>query len=119
MHHLRPFATTHRRQAAEIPDDFINQIKHTDLFKQIADKPEALKALSDVAMLVKELGIDINSTTPPSNMQMFRLASNRKFIKGVKAVVTELRKAGVDLHNEDILEDIMSYTKSKPKGDDS
>ncbi|KAI0053085.1 hypothetical protein FA95DRAFT_1475875, partial [Auriscalpium vulgare] len=92
--------STPRRQAAEVPDDFINQIKHTDLFKKLADKPEALKSISDLAELVKSLGIDISSTTPPSNMQMFRLATNRKFIKSVKGVMAELKKAGVDLSSE-------------------
>lgn len=40
------------------------------------------------------------STTPPSNMQMFRLATNRKFIKGVKSVMVELKKAGIDMNSQ-------------------
>ena len=50
------FSTTPRRQASEVPDDFIDAIKHTEFFKKIADKPKALKALSDLYELTKEMG---------------------------------------------------------------
>lgn len=53
---IRFLSATPRRQAAELPSDFLNNIKHTELFKKLADKPEALKALSDLANLVKEQG---------------------------------------------------------------
>lgn len=53
---LRTFSTTPRRQASEVPDDFIDAIKHTELFKKLADKPKALKALSDLYDLTKEMG---------------------------------------------------------------
>ncbi len=39
-----------------MPDDFINAIKHTSLFQKLADKPNALKALSDLYALTKEMG---------------------------------------------------------------
>ena len=50
------FSTTPTRLASEVPDDFIDAIKHTELFKKIADKPKALKALSDLYELTKEMG---------------------------------------------------------------
>lgn len=53
---FRTFSTTPRRQAAEVPDDFINAIKHTPLFQKLADKPNALKALSDLYSLTKDMG---------------------------------------------------------------
>ena len=53
---FRRFSTTPRRLASEDPDDFINAIKHTALFKKLADKPNALKALSDLYALTKEMG---------------------------------------------------------------
>jgi hypothetical protein len=60
---FRTFSTTPRRLAAEVPDDFINAIKHTSLFQKLADKPNALKALSDLYALTKEMG-----AVPPSNL---------------------------------------------------
>ena len=53
---FRMLSTTPRWQAAEVPDDFINAVKHTPLFQKLADKPDALKALSDLYSLTKELG---------------------------------------------------------------
>jgi hypothetical protein len=53
---FRTFSTTARRLATEVPDDFINAIKHTALFQKLADKPNALKALSDLYALTKEMG---------------------------------------------------------------
>ncbi len=50
------FSTTPRLLASELPDDFINVIKDTELFKRLADKPKALKALSDLYELTKEMG---------------------------------------------------------------
>jgi dihydroneopterin aldolase len=51
------FSTTPKRLASEVPDDFIDAIKHTELFKKIANKPEALKALSDLYKLANEMGV--------------------------------------------------------------
>ena len=53
---FRTFSITPRRQAAEVPDEFLNAIKHTALFQKLADKPDALKALSDLYALTKEMG---------------------------------------------------------------
>jgi hypothetical protein len=55
-HAFRTFSTTPRRLAAEVPDDFINAIKHTALFQKLADKPDALRALSDLYALTKDMG---------------------------------------------------------------
>jgi hypothetical protein len=118
------FSTTPRRQAAEVPDDFINAIKHTTLFQKLADKPNALKALSDLYSLTKEMGacfrslcpvlpqymrfadmasfegLDVNSTTPPSQYQMFKLATNRRFVRAVKRVMEELNAAGFKTNSD-------------------
>jgi hypothetical protein len=124
---FRTFSTTPRRLATEVPDDFINAIKHTALFQRLADKPSALKALSDLYALTKEMGtvllslsscalrgvgankrlvsfalkgLDINSTTPPSQYQMFKLVTNRKFVRAVKHVMEELNAAGLKLNSD-------------------
>jgi hypothetical protein len=53
----RTFSTTPRRLAEEVPDEFMNAIRNTALFQKIADKPGALKALSDLYALTKEMGV--------------------------------------------------------------
>ena len=123
---FRTFSITPRRQAAEVPDEFINAIKHTALFQKLADKPDALKALSDLYALTKEMGafsllvrlvgsglyyevtrvvltiegLDINSTTPPSQYQMFKLVANRRFMRAVKRVMKELNEAGLKTNSD-------------------
>ncbi|KAH9062212.1 hypothetical protein EDB87DRAFT_1787848 [Lactarius vividus] len=122
VHHysFRAFSTTPRWQAAEVPDDFIDAIKHTTLFHKLADKPNALKALSDLYSLTKDMGLDINSTTPPSQYQMFKLVSNRRFVRAAKRVMEELNAAGLKMNSDDALQEIMGLTQGKPhKKDDS
>jgi hypothetical protein len=125
---LRTFSTTPRRLASEVPDDFINIIKHTELFKKIADKPKALKALSDLYEMTKELGaaglsllialllrgcvmltrqlficfegIDINSTTPPSEIRMLKLMTNVKLMRVLKRVIDELKASGLKTNSD-------------------
>lgn len=55
-HAFRTFSTTPRRLTAEVSDDFINSIKDTPLYKKLEDSPNALKALSDLYTLTKEMG---------------------------------------------------------------
>lgn len=53
---VRTLSTTPSQQGSEVPDDFIDAIRHTELFKKLADKPKALKALSDLYEVTKEMG---------------------------------------------------------------
>ena len=45
-------------------------------------------------------GIDLTSGRPPSAMQLFRLASNRKFNREIKSVMEELEAAGLNVFSE-------------------
>ena len=54
---FRTFLTTPRCLASEVPDDFIDSIKHTLLFQKLADKLNALKVLSDLYALNKMMGM--------------------------------------------------------------
>jgi hypothetical protein len=132
----RTFSTTPRRSAEEAHDEFINGIKHTALFQKLADKPNAIKALSDFYALTKEMGAllllsfrlrcvckqwgvnqSLSTPLPPSNLclsfslkgidvnsmsqfQMFKLLSNRRFLKAVKRVTDELNEAGLKLNSD-------------------
>ncbi|TFY80274.1 hypothetical protein EWM64_g3736 [Hericium alpestre] len=113
----RQFSVTPQRFAVEPEADFIKNIKHTEFFKKVADKPEVLKALSDLAALVKDMGIDISSKTPPSNKMMFQLATNRKFYTAVRRVTAQLEEAGVDLKAANAIDEIMELSKEISKKD--
>jgi hypothetical protein len=45
-------------------------------------------------------GLDFDSTTPPSQYQMFKLVTNRKFVRAVKRVMEELNAAGLRLKSD-------------------
>ena len=46
-------------------------------------------------------GLDINSTTnPPSQYQMFKLVTNRKFVRAAKRVMEELNAAGLKMNSD-------------------
>lgn len=53
-HCQRGFSQTPQRQAAEDPESILAQLQASPLIRKIADKPEALKALNDFAVLLKE-----------------------------------------------------------------
>jgi hypothetical protein len=47
------------------------------------------------------IGLDINSTTNlPSQTQMFRLATNRKFVRAAKRVAEELNAVGLKTNSD-------------------
>ncbi|KAH9173417.1 hypothetical protein EDB89DRAFT_2068866 [Lactarius sanguifluus] len=123
VHHysFRAFSTTPRWQAAEVPDDFIDAIKHTTLFHKLADKPNALKALSDLYSLTKEMGATrYQFYDAPLQYQMFKLVTNRRFVRAAKRVMEELNAAGLKMNSDEALQEIMGLTQGGPhKKDDS
>lgn len=108
----RNFSRSLPRQAVENEDSFLTNYQNTPLFRKLADKPEALKALNEFAKMLQEqgtstiwymfyfligfIGIDISGSSQPSTSQMIRLAANARFREGAKKVMTELRGAGLD-----------------------
>lgn len=54
---LRQFSVSPRPQAAENEDSFIAKFKHTAVFQQLADKPEALLAIQKFAELLQKSGM--------------------------------------------------------------
>ncbi|KAG1753841.1 uncharacterized protein EDB91DRAFT_419925 [Suillus paluster] len=105
----RTFSFSSRLQASENEDAFLAQFKNTSIFGKLADKPEALMALRDFAELMRAQGIDANS--PPSTLQMMKLAANSEFRQAAQKVVTELQKAGVDITSQDTMQELMGLSK--------
>jgi hypothetical protein len=56
----RWFSQSRPRQASEEPDSFLASYQNTPLFQQLADKPEALRALNDFAKMLQEQGVHIS-----------------------------------------------------------
>lgn len=55
-HYQRSFSQTSRREATEDPDSIIAQLQSSPIMRKIADKPEALKALNDFAVIYQDCG---------------------------------------------------------------
>ena len=52
-------------------------------------------------LLLRLIGLDINSTSnPPSQYQMFKLVTNRKFVRAAKRVMEELNAAGLKMNSD-------------------
>jgi hypothetical protein len=64
---MSPIRTLHAsapRRAAEDPASFIANLKNTQLFRQLADKPDALAAISKLVKLMQEKGEYLSSRPP-------------------------------------------------------
>ena len=115
----RGFSHTPRRLAAEDPENVVAQLASSPIMKQIADKPEALRAFQELALVIKdsstfcvrgssfaclthpcETEVDLVPGKQPSMVDMMRLATNQKFRDGVRNVVEELRKAGIEINKD-------------------
>jgi len=83
--------------------------------RQVADKPEAMKALMDFAQLMKEQGIEMNGAAPPSPLQIIKLASNKQLRAAASNLAVKLREAGVNLTRENAMEMLMGSSNPTPK----
>ncbi|TDL29470.1 hypothetical protein BD410DRAFT_892758 [Rickenella mellea] len=101
----RKISATPRRTASEDPNaEALANFRNSPLMHQISNKPDALNALKDFALMIQDLGIQFSPARPPSTWQMLKLAANPKFREGVQRVTEELRKAGVEITPENAVE---------------
>ncbi|EJD53766.1 hypothetical protein AURDEDRAFT_180184 [Auricularia subglabra TFB-10046 SS5] len=100
----RHISFTRPARAAEDPGSFIANFKHSPLFRQLADKPEALRALQELAELIKSKGWNFNANDPPSPVTIMRIASDKEFRTAASKVIEELHRAGIDFRPENALE---------------
>ncbi|QRV73191.1 hypothetical protein RhiJN_01205 [Ceratobasidium sp. AG-Ba] len=107
----RSFSYTPIRRASEDSDSFMAGFRNSPIFNQLADKPEAIAALSKMAEYLKKQDIDLS--TPPSSMTLFKLATNSEFRELTRQAMTEIRKAGIDLRPENAME---LFAPKDPKG---
>ncbi|KZW04046.1 hypothetical protein EXIGLDRAFT_758349 [Exidia glandulosa HHB12029] len=111
----RLLSSTRPTGAAEDPSSFIANFKHSPLFRQLADKPEALQALSELAELIKSKGWNLKSNEAPSPITIMRIVSDKEFRAAASKVIDELQKAGVDFKPENALE-LLTGQSSKDDG---
>lgn len=108
------FSTTFQRAA--VPSNlsaFQAAFQKTAIFKKLANHPEAISALQDLAKALDGAGrkfisiheqttypslagVDVAGGKQPSTLQMIKLAANSELRAAVKRVAEEMKKADVD-----------------------
>ncbi|KAH8978065.1 hypothetical protein EDB86DRAFT_985310 [Lactarius hatsudake] len=113
---FRAFSTTPRRQA-----NYINTID-TAMFPKLADKPNALKAVSDFNSLTDEIstemGLDTTSTAPPSEYELSMLLTDKRIVRAAERMIEELNAVGLDVDPDNKLVEIPGWKPDwRKKGD--
>ncbi|KAI0034065.1 hypothetical protein K488DRAFT_84287 [Vararia minispora EC-137] len=105
---FRHISTTSRRHAQTPPnaDDFMKMVARSNAFKRISRNEEALQSLKNSVVYARS-GIDFTGGKMPSQFQMARLAFNRKFMRALKTCMEEFQKAGMDLKDSNVMEEMM------------
>ncbi|KAH7106991.1 hypothetical protein BKA62DRAFT_685709 [Auriculariales sp. MPI-PUGE-AT-0066] len=91
----RHLSSTRPARASEDENSFISQLHKLPFFRQIADKPEALKAIADMAAVLQAKGV--NMAERPSITMLWKLASDPELVAAAKKSSEELEKAGVKM----------------------
>ncbi|KAF9468930.1 hypothetical protein BDZ94DRAFT_552645 [Collybia nuda] len=110
--HKRSFSVTPR--LAAIPSNltaFQAAFQKTTIFRKLANHPEAISALQDLAKALDEAGVDLAGGKQPSTLQMMKLAAKSEFRATIKRVSEEMKKAGVDFGSKEVMDEIMGLKK--------
>ncbi|KAG8711282.1 hypothetical protein FRC11_003213 [Ceratobasidium sp. 423] len=108
----RTFRWSAPSRASEDANSFMAHFKNTPLFNKFAEHPDALAALSKIAEFLKKN--DIDTSSPPNSMTMFKLFTNSEFRELTRNALEEFRKAGIDIKAENAME-LFSQSQN-PKG---
>jgi len=81
------------------------------LFRQLADKPEALQAIGEMAKLLQSKGIDL--TSRPSMGTLWKLASDPDIMQAARKAQETLNSAGVKLDAREFLSMVRDLPSSK------
>jgi len=92
------------------------KFRNLPLFQQIANNPEALKAMSTFTDAVRESGVELPLTTP-SKREIMQLALNTKFRNALQTYITEMKNAGIDMTSKENIQEIMNAQKGGSKPD--
>ncbi|KAF8211341.1 hypothetical protein K438DRAFT_1807144 [Mycena galopus ATCC 62051] len=78
------------------------------------DKPDAVNAVRNIAMIMEESGVQISAGQMPGPMQLLKLANNPKFMEAYRAAQAEFAKAGIDIQSKELVEQMMKIIKKRP-----
>ncbi|KAG8914150.1 hypothetical protein FRC00_000764 [Tulasnella sp. 408] len=113
----RLFSSSLRARATEDADAdyriFVDRLKNSPQMQKIANSPEAMAALMEMAKILQGAGINMNRK--PSMFEMMKLASNTEFRAAANKVVEEFKKAGVELNSESMMQMFGNKPLTGPK----
>ncbi|KAJ8086408.1 hypothetical protein PM082_005231 [Marasmius tenuissimus] len=106
--HARSFSISPPRQASENPDieELYVKLSQTTVFKKLQESPGAIEALKKFGEAMQAQGFD--PTKPPSTVQMLKLSMNKEVREAGMRMNEEFGKAGIDLSDKSVLEEVMS-----------
>ncbi|KAK1236653.1 hypothetical protein PQX77_000009 [Marasmius sp. AFHP31] len=82
------------------------KLSQTTVFKKLQESPGAIEALKKFGEVMQGQGFD--PTKPPSAMQMLKLSMNKEVREAGMRMNEEFGKAGIDLSDKSVLEEVMS-----------
>ncbi|KAK7049691.1 hypothetical protein VNI00_005722 [Paramarasmius palmivorus] len=122
----RSFSITCRREASE-PDlgEMYAKLSKTTVFQKLAESPSAINALKDFGQAMQkqgrrthcflspetDLSLGYDLTKPPTTMQMVKMSMNKEFREAALRMQEEFTKAGIDLADKAVMEELMQAMK--------
>ncbi|KAF5333300.1 hypothetical protein D9611_002229 [Ephemerocybe angulata] len=84
-------------------------------WKKIASHSGALAAMQNLLQVLGRKGINVGSGQPPKFTDMMRLAADAEFREAVNTMKAEMKDAGVDLDNPELVKSLMSMASPPSK----
>ncbi|KAJ2933478.1 hypothetical protein H1R20_g3607, partial [Candolleomyces eurysporus] len=84
-------------------------------WKKVANHPGSLEALRNLMEVLMKNGINMGSGQQPGLSDMIKLARNTEFRDAVVRVKTEMKAAGFDLEDPELMKSLMSIASPPPK----
>ncbi|GAA6013760.1 hypothetical protein JCM10207_008182 [Rhodosporidiobolus poonsookiae] len=98
---VRSFSTTAPAQASEAPQNPFDSDKfaeHAPLFERIAQSPEVLDAIENMARITHEkTGVDLQGGQKPTLQMMMQLARDPDLRAAAERLMAALKNAGIDV----------------------
>ncbi|KIY63480.1 hypothetical protein CYLTODRAFT_446595 [Cylindrobasidium torrendii FP15055 ss-10] len=107
---FRAFSVSSRR--ANAPEIDLAKLKKSSVFKALAGNDEAIKATQKFVEVLREKGFDYK--TPPTKLQMLRLAADSEFREAFSQMHAIFTSAGVDMTSPEVQTELMGVLNQAP-----
>lgn len=112
----RAFHLTPSRRSVGKKEALDKILRDSPSFSQLTNDPVAVTAITDLAKVLQQQGIDLTSGKSPSPTQMIRLMMRQDFREATKRVEAELQKIGLDFKSSAVQQEMMNLVKIQSRG---